>query len=57
MRIIISIVISAIAIVVVRFIYPGITTYPYWYLLSTVIFIAGMLAIYYFLGYLQKKVP
>ena len=57
MRIIISIVISAIAIIALRFISPDITTYPYWYLLSTVIFIAAMLSIYYFLGYLQKTMP
>lgn len=57
MRIIISMIIPAIVIIAVRFISPDITTHPYWDLLNTALFIVAMLAIYYFLGYLQKTVP
>jgi len=50
-------IISAIAIIALRFIFPDITTHPYWDLLGTAIFVVAMLAIYYFLGHLQKTAP
>lgn len=55
MRIIISIIISAIAIIALRFISPDIATHPYWDLLGTVIFIVAMLIVYYLLGFRFAK--